>query len=106
MTIDPEILDKLRTQYGEIFVASPGADSETEVVFRRASRADVRGYKSDKDHDTYKFVADERLDEACVIYPDRMGFQAVLDKYPFFAGPLAGQIMLASGGGEASAKKA
>ena len=48
----------------------------------------------------YKKV-DERLIQACVVYPDRITLMALLDEYPFFEGPLVREIVTVSGGGVA-----
>lgn len=101
-----KIIEDLKKAHGEVYVSSPKCDSETFVVFKKAGRAETRAYKSDRDNDAYKFLADERLCQVCVVYPDKKGFEALLDQFPFYSGPLAFEIITASGGGDASSKKA
>ena len=106
MTVSTEQLDALRLQYGQVWVASPNENPDTEVVYRKASRIEARAYYTDRDSDAYKYLAAERLVSACVVYPPRHDLEALLDANAFFAGPLAGAIMMASGGGDARSKKA
>jgi hypothetical protein len=101
-----KIIADMKTKHGKVFVSSPKADPDTFVVFKGANRTQTREYKADRDNDAYKYVADERLAQACVVYPDKAGFNAILEEFPFYSGPLAYEIIQASGGGDASSKKA
>jgi hypothetical protein len=101
LTDKEQKIAEMQAKYKKVYVLSPGCDPKVYVIFKPAGRAEFRQVKLDQDHDVYKNMVDERLIQACVVYPDRITLMALLDEYPFFEGPLVREIVTVSGGGVA-----
>jgi hypothetical protein len=96
----------LKQKHGPDLIEVPiPTNPDIFVIARRADRAIHRARKADRNHEVYKDQIDERLCAACVVWPDQHRYDAILEKYPYFSGPLAYEIIKFSGGTDSSARK-
>ena len=96
-------LGAIKEAHGDIYITE--FDGQ-EIAFRRPTRFEYRTFKADRADDTKKTVADERLTQTCVVYPEALVLGALFDKYPALASVLAGEIHEAAGGAKLEVKKA
>jgi len=92
-----QLVADLKAKHGDLIEVSVPCEPSIFVISKRADRAIHRARKADRNHEVYKDLVDDRLCEACVVWPDQHILNAVFDKYPYFVGELAGEIMLFSG---------
>ena len=97
------LLAKLRAEHGTVFEVED--EDFGLVVFRRPTKLEFRTFKSDRDDDSKKVVADEIFAAKVVVYPESAAFTALLDKFPVLATNVAGEAMKKAGGGKLDAKK-
>ena len=77
-------------------------DESIFVICKRADKAAFKAYKEDRNHEINKLRIDERLMERCCVWPDLHVINALENSFPFFAGEVASEIVLQSGGSRES----
>lgn len=101
-----EAIDKVREKYsGDLYEVAPHESPESLVLFRPATKLESLQYLKNRDNDQTRNEAGYMLACACVLSPDRVSLDVLFDRFPFFAPQLAGEIIIRSGGGEATSKK-
>lgn len=108
MLTDAEMM-ALKAQHGnkllKVTIPATEFDEETIVVLKRPPRAEYKRFRSML-HDDQKADALETLGKSCVVYPDAVAFQAMLDERPALAEVVGGRAAEFAGlEGKAEAKK-
>lgn len=93
----------LKAKYGQVFRYE--AEGLPTIYFRKPSRLEYRAFKAARGDESKKFAADEILACACVVHPDRVAFESILDADPVLATSVSGKILESSGGASAEVKK-
>ena len=96
-TDEAALIADLKAKHGALIKVTVPCDPDVFVIAKRADRGVMRQRNADKNHEVYKNILDERLCQACVVWPDQHVLESVLSTYGFFSGELAGEIMLFSG---------
>ena len=97
------LLEELRAKHGKILIVED--EDFGLVVFRRPTKLEFRAFKSDRDDDGRKAVADETFAAKLVLHPSSSEFNTLLDTFPVLATNIAGQAMAAAGGSKLEVKK-
>jgi hypothetical protein len=93
---DGDVTEALQVKWGKaMFSLTVPDDPNVSVIARRAGNDVTRQRKKDEDNEMPGETLDEKLCQACTVWPDN--YQLILDRYPFFIEELAGEIMLYSG---------
>lgn len=99
----PEKIEELKAKYGELHVLEHQGN---EVIVTAPNRPTWKRFRSqildDRKHD----IALEELVRACVVYPDRATFDALLDKKPGLVETFGKAVTELAGSGGNPEKKA
>ena len=97
------LLEELRARHGTVFEVED--EDFGLVVFRRPNKLEFRAFKTARDEDSLKAVADEQFAMKVVVYPSPEAFSVLLDQFPVLATNIAGLAMAKAGGGKLDVKK-
>lgn len=101
--IAPEILAKLAESGIELHLLSSG---EHHIVVKQPDRATYKRFRSMVADQAKRADAPEALVRDCVVYPDRDGFNALLERHPALGDVFAAKLLdIAGMNSEAEAKK-
>jgi hypothetical protein len=81
MALSEEQIQEFEQKHGKVAhcKAKSGA---WEAVFRKPTRPEYKRWRSQTANEATRADAQEILLTSCVVYPERVAFQALLDQYP------------------------
>ena len=99
------IISDLQTKHFEVFEVADENSPFGLVIVRKLSKLEYRRWKEQRDDDGRKHLADEFVAATCIVYPDAVATQQLIDNYPVFASSVLGEVFKISGAVNLSAKK-
>lgn len=76
-----EQIAELEAKHGEIAILN-GPNGVYQVAFRKPKRAEWKLFRSNARNEAKRADAEEGLSMACIVYPERSEYVALLEKYP------------------------
>lgn len=92
--MDAKIIDKLKAEHGEIYAVGIAG---TTIIVRPPSRAAFRRFADKAAGDSGRYAAMENLLRDCVVWPPLAELDALLERKPGIAAPIAERLVQLAG---------
>lgn len=94
MRPDKETIERLKAEYGEVYLVEVG---EAGVIVRPPTRAEYRRFRALAIDEKKRADAVERLVRDCVLWPDADGLDELLERRPALTEVIGGELLKLAG---------